>query len=360
MAIQKKSLLEFTVEELDRELIARGSQISKGKRLKFKDRDGTPARKAVMEQVESLYHPDTTPFPNEAFSHISMQELVEEVIARMRPKNGNRGLWNDDDRMDCYELTNGKVKKNVNCVAAVCLKKNLTGKRNGSSVMQVKNYGKSFNLCDSEPYHQQPAAAGLLYTGFLVKEDIIATAAHCTYERNVTDLRIVFGFKMSDPFNPVTRVSDENIYKGVEIIHRVYDRKGSGADWALVRLDRKVEGQEIAKLSKNSIFCGQPVYVIGHPNGLPLKYSAGARVRSVEKAYFGADLDVYSGNSGSPVFNLDTHEVIGILVHGDNRDFRYTGDCWLSVIYPNHDLFSKGPQCTRITEIIDYCREAAE
>ena len=44
MAGYRKSPIEFSVEDLDRELIARGAKVPDEKKFKFKDRDGTPER----------------------------------------------------------------------------------------------------------------------------------------------------------------------------------------------------------------------------------------------------------------------------------------------------------------------------
>jgi V8-like Glu-specific endopeptidase len=90
--------------------------------------------------------------------------------------------------------------------------------------------------------------------------------------------------------------------------------------------------------------------------GLPLKYSPGAQIRSTEEAYFSADLDVYSRNSGSPVFYRNTHEVIGMVVRGDAQDFRWTGKDWISIIYPNPEFHSQEPECTTAIEFSRYCR----
>jgi hypothetical protein len=171
------------------------------------------------------------------------------------------------------------------------------------------------------------------------------------HESTVKDLCIVFGFKMLDPYKPVTQVSNENIYKGVKITRRVYNLKGYGPDWALVQLDREVLGQEVATLYGKEISVYQPVYVIGHPVGLPLKYAPGAHVCGFKKSFFAADLDLYMGNSGSPVFNGETHEVIGIVVRDDTIDFRWTGKGWLSIVYPNR--LSSGSQCSRISDVVD-------
>lgn len=348
MADQRKSLLEFSVEELDQELIARGAQTPAKKQFKFKDREGTPEINAIMTGIQELY--ETTPPPNEALAHISTWDLARILIFKTRGSmDFTRGPWSDD-LMDWHEIMDQKIKKNANCVAAIMLKKDLIDEKNGFSTMRVKNYGEAFNLCKAEPFRDQPVAAGRLCSGFLVKKDVIAISGHCVETKTVTDLRIVFGYKMLDPYKAVTQVPDENIYKGVKIIQKVLNRKVNWSDWALVQLDREVEGWEVVSLSNDEIVCDKPVYVMGHPMGLPLKYAAGASVRdNSHEANFTANLNIYMGNSGSPVFDLHTHEVIGMVVKGEMRDFRWTGKGWMSIKYSD----GKNAGCTRVSEFID-------
>ena len=263
-----------------------------------------------------------------------------------------RGAWSDD-LMDWYEITDGQTHRSADCTAAICLKDSLVDENDGFPILRVKNYGETFNLCDIEPFSHQPVAAGWLCSGFLVKDDVIATTAHNVNERNVTDLRILFGYKMVDPTTPGTLFSNDNIYQGVKIIRSVHHPGGNGSDWALVKLDRKVVGQTVARLSTGEISCDQAVYVIGHPLGLPMKYAAGVYVGDVDETSFMANLNIYSGNSGAPVFDLNTNEFIGMVVRGEKRDFRWTGNCWISVEFPE----GKISQCTRVSEFIDIVRE---
>jgi len=267
------------------------------------------------------------------------------------------GTWGKDKRMDFFEIEDEQVKRNAESVAAILLKDSLMDTSKGFSMLKVKNYGKNFNLSDYEPFRDQYMVSGRVCTGFLVEEDVIATAGHCANDGNVTDLRFVFGFNMQDSTTTVLRIPNGNIYKGVKLVHTAYDRKCIGSDWSLVKLDRKVEGKTIARLSDRDIFSEQPIYVLGHPCGLPLKYAPGANVRDVMDDSFGANLDIYMGNAGSPVFSSDTHEVIGIVARGDNRDFRWTGSGWVSVIYPNREFLSQGAKCIRVSQFIDKVKE---
>jgi V8-like Glu-specific endopeptidase len=234
------------------------------------------------------------------------------------------------------------------------MKNDLIENGNGRFTLRHKRFGDTFNLCCAEHFYDQPIAAGRICTGFIVKEDVMVTAGHCVYKKNLSDLRIVFGYNKSDFEKPATQVSNNKIYKAKKVIHIVYDPEGTGADWALVKLDRKVEGPGVVTLSPKNISLEKQVYTLGYPCGLPLKYARGAYVRDMSKAFFSSDLSVYSGNSGSPVFNYDTHEVVGIVARGDSQDFRWTGRGWLSITYPCRGFRSKAPQCTKVSEFSDY------
>lgn len=353
MSKQTKSQLEYLVDKLDRELMARGAQVVSDNLFNFEDRDGTPQREALIEGVRQYYGSAAPPSPDVSLSHLSIEELTEKLICKVKELNTRRGIRGEENRRDYFEIVDKKIKKSSSSVAAICERDSLIDTKNESCTLKVKNYGKVFNLCQNEPFYHQDVASGPLCTGFLVKEDVIATAGHCVCEQNIDDLRFIFGYKKVNTNSPGTQIHRKDIYKGVKIIGRYLKRSSTKSDWALVQLDRKVEGHEVATLSRNEIVEKKDIYVIGHPVGLPLKYSAGATVRSIDEAFFSADLNVYMGNSGSPVFDITTHEVVGIVVRGDIRDFRLIDKCWRSVIYSRTDRYSPEPECTKVSEFID-------
>jgi hypothetical protein len=352
----KRSAGDFSIDELDRELIARGARVAVKESSKFDDREGTPARDEIMEYTRKLYQPDNRTPLNLALSHVSTELLVKTIILKIREVENNKAKRGQGIRKDMYEISNLNIKQNARAVVSIWKNESIIDNHNGSFTLRHKRYGKSFNLHRSEPYYKQPVAVGCLCTGFLVREDVIATAGHCADQSNVKALRFVFGYEMKGSRHPVTQVPMQDIYNGEEIIRRVYDPRGSGADWALVKLDRKVTGRKIVKLANTDIQCYKPVYVLGHPCGLPLKYVSDEPVKEIKQAFFSAELTIYGGNSGSPVFSSDIHEVVGIVVRGDMQDFRWTGKGWLSIRYPNSKLKSIAPQCTRVSQFIKYCR----
>ncbi len=219
-------------------------------------------------------------------------------------------------------------------------------------MLTVKNYGKTFNLSEFEPFRDQPVISTLACTGVLVKDDVIATAAHFAYQKNVEKLRFVFDFRMIAPFTPVTQINSSDIYSGVEIINKSYDRNGSGADFALVKLDRKVK-KPVVTLFGNDVVKGQNVYALGYPCGLPLKFAPESVVAQVEEAYFSVGLDIYSGNSGSPVFDAGTHHLVGLVSHGHRNDFIWTGKGWTSIIHSADSRNANPVHCTKVSKFID-------
>ncbi len=348
----RKSANEFTVEELDRELIARGAPISEEKRFYFPAGEGHEERDDIMKEVKQLY--DSSAPLNEALCHISTWELAKVLMEKTGRKIIDiiRGIWGDDNRIDFYQIKDEHIKRNADCVAAICFENNLKYSNTGFYKLETVNYGITYNLCEFEPFRDQPIGKGRLCTGFLVGDDLIATAGHCACEKNVARLCFIFGYRMTSLSTPVTQIPEQDVYKGVRIIERAYDREKE-SDWVLIQLDRKVKGRPAAALSKEGIYPNQPLYVLGHPCGLPLKCGKGAKVHHADMTLFAADLDIYMGNSGSPVFDGKTHEVVGIVVHGDTRDFRYVGNGWLSIIYSKQEIVSRGPRCTRVSEFID-------
>jgi hypothetical protein len=254
-------------------------------------------------------------------------------------------IYGIDDRSEVFQLSPGPDLDDVDSVVALFTAAAVSDNGDGTSTLRTVNFGAQHNLCSSERFREQPT--GAFCSGFLVAPDIIATAGHCVNADNVADVRFVFGFRMRDAETAHTVIGNREIYRGVAMIgHQLV---GNGADWALVRLDRAVSNHRVARIRRaGKIGDQQAVHVIGHPAGLPTKFAGGAAVRdNAPGAYFVANLDSYGGNSGSPVFNSETHEVEGILVRGET-DFVRRGACQVSLVCPTTGC--RGEDCTRVTE----------
>jgi Bacterial tandem repeat domain 1/Trypsin-like peptidase domain len=283
--------------------------------------------------------------PNE-----SLSEFDDESIATVLKEN-QKVIYGTDDRVDVFQLPAGPNLDDVDSVVALFNVASVVDNGNGTSTLQTQNFGTAQNLCAGERFRDQPI--GAFCSGFLVAADIIATAGHCVNDSNVTNARFVFGFRMRNATTAETVISNGEIYRGVAVIGR--QEVGSGPDWALVRIDRPVANHRIVRIRRTGkIGDTQALHVIGHPSGLPTKFADGAAVRNNQpNEFFVANLDTYGGNSGSPVFNSNTHEVEGILVRGET-DFVRQGSCQVSMVCPSTGC--RGEDCTRTTEFAQLVR----
>lgn len=231
----------------------------------------------------------------------------------------SRVIYGLDNRQEVRSYNNPRVVEISRATVALVRSSRLT--QSGASFnLDKTTFKKKMNLCSSERFGKQPAAAHC--SGFLVAPNKIMTAGHCIESlEDCADVRFLFDYRMTSSTKAQLKFRPEQIYQCKSILG--WALSSGGSDFAVIELDRPVVGRTPLKLSSNqSLAAGDDVTVIGHPSGLPTKISDGATVRSIsnELGFFVANLDTYGGNSGSAVINSRTLEVEGILVRGE-EDF---------------------------------------
>lgn len=240
-------------------------------------------------------------------------------------------IYGTDNRLDVYAETDPSRSELADSVCALVSATDLVQGAEGAFTLQASDF-RVFGQppCEGEPFGNQPVAA--FCTGFMVGPDLIATAGHCMSEPELAGARFVFGFQMLDANTPRLSFDASEVYTGIEVVARQLE---GDFDYAVVRVDRDIvaPGARTLRLrTAGEISPGTRVGVVGHPSGLPAKIAFGAEtvVRASDNpGFFVANLDTYGGNSGSPVFNADTHVVEGILVRGE-ADFESEIDCFRS------------------------------
>jgi V8-like Glu-specific endopeptidase len=280
---------------------------------------------------------------------LALATIVSTVPAFAYGSN-DKVVYGDDNRVDVFESTNQMFVELSESTAAMIPKGSISSR--GASEYSIRGYSlQSRGMCASERFSQQITAANC--SGFLVGEDLLVTAGHCiTGQSACNSYKWVFDFKVdySDQFQ--INVAKSNVYGCKKIISRELN-SSNGDDYALIQLDRKVKDRNILNVRKSGApSVGDNLVVIGHPSGLPTKIADGATVRSLQGAYFTANLDTYGGNSGSAVFNADTGVVEGILVRGAT-DYVYDSrqGCRVTNVIANDA--GRGEDVTFITNIAE-------
>ena len=191
------------------------------------------------------------------------------------------------------------------------------------------NYAAYNSLCPSESFGDQPvvvernneAYGDYGYTGYLIGPDAVLTCWHGWRDFSYEPQVAIFGYAISPSNNNPSELPAEDIVP-IRLYPWIRPPKPQAnsaceGDWVVLRLERPA--RHTLQGTKTRLTAPQPgrsVYTLGYPCGLPQKMANNATVLSTSHEGFRADLDTYSGNSGSPVFDALTHDLLGIIVAG--------------------------------------------
>jgi hypothetical protein len=228
-------------------------------------------------------------------------------------------VYGDDDRREYYEVTDTAARSVLaESVVALVEEGTLTpGAVDPAS--SAPRYGEAAQLCDGEPFADQPAAA--LCSGVLLDWDLVLTAGHCMRLLALERMAIVFGYYYEAPGEMV--IAPTKVYHPIEIVAEALDSESAATrlDYAWIRLDRPVAlPQRPARVFGGAppLTLGQSVVAMGAPGGTPVKLHDGAHVQDLrenEMDFFVADTDTSYGVSGGGAFDND-HNLLGILARG--------------------------------------------
>jgi len=222
-------------------------------------------------------------------------------------------IYGQDNRVDARKHPNAQLREFSKSVAGRISNYSLHDYDENNYDFYRTTLQDRMNVCSSERFSDQLSLTDC--SGFLVGKDILVTAGHCmTTKQDCSSYKWVFGYD-----DQTTKFAKSEVYGCKEIIDQSadYNLLGYAKDYAVIRLDREVKGRAPLKFrTKGKIKKKTKIAVIGHPSGLPIKIADDARVKNTFGLTFKANLDTYGGNSGSPVFNLKTNEVEGILIQG--------------------------------------------
>ena len=252
-------------------------------------------------------------------------------------------IYGTDNRVEAALSTNKDLRNISMSVAARIPKKDLPIK-NGVYELPAGTLASVMEVCESEPFAQQSVAAEC--SGFLIGPDTLVTAGHC-----MRDMTFCNGnFWVFDYLKDTKTLAPDQVFECKKIIAQELSPKN---DFAIIQLAKVPLGRTPLKLRTEGIIpASADLAVIGYPWGLPLKIDDGGIVRDVnaKENFFVAELDTYGGNSGSPVVNVKSLEVEGILVRGEKDSvFDVAEGCYRSKICPTGTC--RGEDSTRITSL---------
>ncbi|MES2525738.1 MAG: serine protease [Bdellovibrionota bacterium] len=243
-------------------------------------------------------------------------------------------VYGDDNRQEVARASRSHQKL-ADSTAALIVNSFMV-KEGSSHRIDAPTLEQQDGVCATERYRDQPAAS--VCSGTLIAPDLMLTAAHCyTSAATCTHASWVFGFHESR--NGKYKIKNKEIYKCKEVVYRAFSIK-DGKDFAIVKLDRKVKGHSPVELrQEGSAEVNTKLVLIGHPRGLPTKIADDAWITSIKDgSILMSNLDAYTGNSGSGVFNAEAGFLEGVLSFG-NEDYleNEQASCFSSQVYRMQD-----------------------
>jgi hypothetical protein len=167
-------------------------------------------------------------------------------------------------------------------------------------------------VCPDDRFADQPSIA--VCTGVHIGGGVILTARHCMKTAlDCERYRWAFNYRTDVVGDKSGEFNLENTYRCEKIL--LSDEK---LDLSLVQLEKTASTEATQKLTASAPVTTH-IYALGSPVGLPLKYSGLGLSKEGEEHFILASLDVFQGNSGSPIFN-DRDEMLGVLIAGE-KDF---------------------------------------
>jgi V8-like Glu-specific endopeptidase len=224
---------------------------------------------------------------------------------------------------------------------------------------------RKMRLCPEVRFSEQKVIGRC--TGFLVAPNLLLTAGHC-FDQSDLEASCLHTSVVFDYFKSGQDFEKETVFRCKKIIKaHVSESKNYVMDYALIELDRDTNRDPLVLTKREDrVPLYTPLVMIGYPLGLPQKIADGAVVKGFNekewknplqstikrKYYFHTNLDAFSGNSGSPIFNEETKEVEGILIQGDDFDFIMNEERWCQEDHrkPNSGLVSE-EMALRVNEI---------
>jgi hypothetical protein len=269
-------------------------------------------------------------------------------------------VYGDDDRREWFELDDSVLRASAAASVVALIPQNELEVDSEAVSIAADSWGEAGNLCSSERFVEQPAAA--LCSGVLVDWDLVLTASHCARVVALDQLAVVFGYYYRAPAQLALTARD--VYHPQVIVAEALGATGAAPrlDYAFIKLDRAVAAPRApAPLRLRALDQDQALALIGASGGVPLKIDTAGEARDPRPDshdYFVADTDSARGASGGPAFDA-MGAVAGVLARGGPDLFETDQGCNATLV--RADASGAEEQFSYIAPALDaLCRQAPE
>jgi V8-like Glu-specific endopeptidase len=203
------------------------------------------------------------------------------------------------------------------------------------SIFYKNTYNR--NICDDVPFIKQIAIGTC--SGVLIKPNLVATAGHCVDKhifaktwffnyQNGDNLSFKKGYKIQRVVFKHFELIKSSFSTSRSTINRQRQQIGVGPlppdvhdysnyrDIALLELESDVDGYIAFNINFTPFFSGRKAISVGYPLGLSIKQNTNGSLKEMASPYYmTTNIETLQGNSGGPLFDLETGDLIAITVN---------------------------------------------
>ncbi|MBX7225288.1 MAG: hypothetical protein K1X55_04610 [Chitinophagales bacterium] len=230
-----------------------------------------------------------------------------------------------DDRKDFYDVNSEYAPNFKTCCALIPSSELIEFDEHHYKIYAPYTFGENFST--PEFMFRNQHIISLAGTAVAIGQNEILTAYHVVKNaildknRNPTDFSLVFDYQMNAPDQKEYLVEKTAVFQ----LSRIITPKEIDAnaeitnfgenDFVFLVVTENIPDERIAKINNLSATELPPYYAIGYPHKLPAKMTGISPTFATDNVHLGQiKLDLFQFNSGSPLFNRDTHHLEGILI----------------------------------------------
>jgi hypothetical protein len=236
---------------------------------------------------------------------------VQSKIIKFEPKV----VYGRDNRQSILNVKDEQIKRLSRSVGVMISKERFISGDLKHFLFEAYDLKKTIKLCEKERFSQEYSLGDC--SGFLINSTHLLTAGHCVVSQDDCENKYWY-FNHTTPLQDNLKIESSKLYSCKRLIETYND---GAKDYSLIQLDRDTGLPGLKVNSQYAYTKGRKVFSLGYPLGFSLKYAPQAMIFSELTNFFISNLDVYHGNSGSPIFDQESLEVIGLLSSG-SRDFK--------------------------------------
>lgn len=245
-------------------------------------------------------------------------------------------IYEADNRLDFHEIQDEKLKELSKSVAYQIYFDELKGWTFNKFWLILTSPLSARGICETERFAKHPVMRNDC-SGILVGPKKLLLPGNCITEHYCSNglFYFMFNYRHEDAGILDNMRNRNDFYQCKKILKRVYD-PNTAMSYAIIELNKEVKGiTPVAIAKENVIDPKDELVAIGHPEGMPIKIANDAYVTDQNETHFLVSSDISGRSKGTAIFNLKTHELVGMLIYGTkNYDFSDGDYCQKAPVLP--------------------------